>query len=61
MKKLMLIVQKTKNAIKYRFKMDITEEELNKCNKLAHGGHMSWRTYAKVVTKEVDTRIRSEK
>ncbi|MGY5237906.1 hypothetical protein [Clostridium tertium] len=56
MKKLRSLYYKTKNAIKYSLKRNITTDELYKCNSLARGGYMSWRTYAKVVSKEVKTR-----
>ena len=61
MKKLRFIYYRIKNAIKYSLKINITTDELYKCNSLAHGGYMSWRTYAKVVHKEVETRIRNKK
>ena len=59
MKKLRSLYYRTKNAIKYSLKRNVTIDELHKCNSLAHGGYMSWRTYAKVVSKEVETRIRN--
>lgn len=46
-------------AIKYHFKREITKKELNRCNILAHGGLISWRTYGRVLQNEVETRIRA--
>ena len=60
MKQLRFLFYRIKNHIKYSFKKNITKDELYKCNSLAHGGYMSWRTYGKVVRKEVETRTRNE-
>lgn len=59
MKKLRSLYYKTKNAIKYNLKRNVTIDELHKCNSLAHSGYMSWRTYGKVVRKEAETRTRN--
>lgn len=61
MKKLMSAYYKTKNAIKYSLKRNISTNELKKCNSLAQGGYMSWRTYAVMVNKEIKTRIKNNK
>jgi len=59
MKKVRFMLYRIKNAIKYQFKKDITKEELDNCNRLAHGGYLSWRTYGIILQKEVETRIRN--
>ncbi len=59
MKQLRFLFYRIKNSIKYTLKRDVTIDELLKCNSLASGGYMSWRTYGKVVRKEVETRIRN--
>lgn len=61
MKKIKSILYKIKNAVRYQFKKDITKEELDNCNRLAHGGYVSWRTYGSVLQKEVETRIRNSR